>query len=219
MILLLCGFLAFGPPTAQAGDHPVSFAAASASSAPGAWATVVQGGWPWSGLRAQVGLAPRLTLVGEVDTAIFRRIQPSAGLAVLLLGTDKGRLSVELGLGGQVQLGELAHRGPSAALRLRLVAAPGPVGPFLVVGTRHTLLFHRTTTLRLDADEPDISVRTEHRWSPWFQLGLAFAPSRHLGFELAIDWHFVDVGVVAVTLPGFHFGLHVGNPGPRREGS
>ncbi|MBN93302.1 MAG: hypothetical protein CL928_04410 [Deltaproteobacteria bacterium] len=207
--------LSTGPALAQGPSVTVDWA--SASSRPGAWSTGVQGGWPWSGLRAQLGLAQRVTLVGELDTAVFRRFQPSAGLGLLLVGTPKARVSLELGLGSVVQGGVLPQQGPSGTLRLRLVASPGPVGPYLVAGTRHTLLHDRTRTYRLGVEDPEVSVQLSHRWSPWLQVGLAFAPTRHFGFDVAIDWHFVDVGVVALTLPGVHFGIQVGNPGPRGE--
>ncbi len=218
MLVLLAPLLLI-PAPALAADSTASFDWASASSRPGGWTASVHGGWPWSGLRAQVGLNQRLTLIGEVDTAVFVRFQPSAGLALLLVGKSKGRLSLEICAGGLIQGGVLAQQGPSASLRLRLAGRPAPVGPYLAVATRHTFLFHRTQTRQIGTEQADVTVRWEHRWSPSVQLGLTFAPKPHIGFDIGLDLNFVDVGVVALSLPGFHVGIHFGNPAPKARGS
>ena len=208
LVLLLLLLL---PARSSAADSSSVFDGLSTAQRAGAWTATVQGGWPWLGLRAQIGMGRRLALVGEVETAIFRRWHPGGGLSWSLVETDKGRLAAEAIIGAQIQLGELAEQGPSLALRLRLAARPGPVGPYIVVATRHGLLFHRQRSYRLDEEAPDVEVDVEHRWSPSIVLGLAFAPSTNFGFDIGMDFYFVDVGIVAVSLPGFHVALHFGN--------
>ena len=48
--------------------------------AAGSWAGAVQVGWPWFALRAQVGVARRLALLLEVETALARRWRPAFGV-------------------------------------------------------------------------------------------------------------------------------------------
>ena len=176
------------------------------------WSLGLQVGWPWSGLRAQVGLGKGFSLVGEADAALLRRFQPSGGLAWTLASREKGRLSIELLIGGQAQIGLLPQQGPSGLLRARLMGILGPVAPYLLVGTRHTLLFDRVRILSQDPERAETTVTTQHRWSPFFSAGVGFALSEYLGLDLGVDWHFVDVGHVAVSIPGIHIGLQIGGP-------
>ena len=197
-----------GEPPALAKGELASLDVLGGGSDPGAWAVGVRAGWPWMAIRAQVGLRGGVTPLLELDTALFRRWQPSLGISGRLLDHPRGRLSVEVLLGWQIQTGDLAQRGPSGAVRLRLLGIVGRANPWLAVGGRHTLLFDRTTTITADATTVDWSVR--HRWSPSIAGGVVIGITKHIGLDLGLDWHFVDVGSTAVSLPGIHLGVQFG---------
>jgi len=177
-------------------------------SKPGAWAVGFQGGWPWLGARAQVGLPGGLTPVIEVETALFRRVQPSIGVSGRLFGGAKGRLSGEALIGWQTQTGVLEHRGPSATARLRVIGIAGRVAPWFALGTRHTFLFDRKRIVRRSGETVIWSSR--HRWSPHLAGGVAIGITKNVGIDVGLDWHVVDVGTVEVSLPGFHLGVQFG---------
>lgn len=195
-------------PPALANGELASLDILGGGSDPGAWAVGVRAGWPWFAVRGQVGLPGGVTPLIEVDSAVFRRWQPSLGISGRLLDHDRGRLSVEVLLGWQIQTGDLAQRGPSGAVRLRLLGIVGRANPWLAVGGRHTLLFDRTTTI--SAAETTVAWDVRHRWSPSIAGGVVIGITKHVGIDIGIDWHFIDVGAVAISLPGIHLGVQVG---------
>jgi len=195
-------------PPALANGEFASFDVLGGGSDKGAWAVGLQGGWPWFGARFQVGLAHNWTPIVDLDTALGRRWQPSVGIGKRILDHPRGRLSAELLLGWQIQTGDLAQRGPSGVFRLRLLGLVGRVNPWLMVGGRHTLLFDRTRTITADDTTTKWSAR--YRWSPHFAGGVVIGITKHVGIDIGIDWHFVDVQATAVSLPGIHLGVQFG---------
>lgn len=170
----------------------------------------VQGGWPWSLLRAHLGLGYRLALIADVETALGRRFRPTVGLGVRLATHHRVRLSGELLLGWLVQTGVTGRRGPTGELRLRLALLLGRAVPYLVLGTRHTLLADRTVFERAAGSETSWSFRQE--WTPWATLGLGIAVTRNFGFDVGADYGWVDAPQT-IALPGVHLGLHFGPRG------
>ena len=201
--LLLLVSLASAAPTPS-----VSQDAVSGTTAPGAWGIVAQGGYPWSAVRAFGGVHPRLTVFGEVDTALFRRIQPTVGLNVDLVSGAVGRLTAEVGLGWQFQWGELPQSGASAVVRIKGSVTGGRVTAFLHASTRHTLLADRTRWISEDGER--VSWAFRHGWTPGGQLGLAVRITPMVGLEAGLGWRIGDVGTYAFSLPSFHGGIHIG---------
>lgn len=168
----------------------------------------LQLGWPRLSLRGQVGAGHRLAPLIEIEATPSWRVEPAVGVGVSLVRRRRGRLSAEVLVGGHAQHGALAQRGPSAAARLRVMGTAPRLGLWFAVGTRHTLLLDRTTVRSAEGTEVSWSAR--HRWSPHFAGGVVWALHRNVGLEVGLDWTLVDVGVVAVSLPGFHVGLQFG---------
>lgn len=203
MILLLA--------TALAG-HPVSATTdmVSGTSDEGRWGVQVTGGYPWSGLRAQGGIAPRVTLFGEMDTALFRRFQPSVGVAGRLLDGKIGRISAEAALGWQIQVGQLPQRGPTAVVRLRGMLTGGRVTAFVYGSARLTLLPDRTRVITPEGESVQWTVR--QAWTPAGYAGIAVRAHEMVGLELGLGWRAADLGTFGFSLPSFHLGVHVGGP-------
>ncbi len=219
LVLFVLPFLLLAPGAAGA-DEPA--ASADASPRHATWAALggghdlgqvtvgVLGGWPRLSLRVQAGVGKGWAPLAEVEATPSWRVEPSLGLGRDLVVRRKGRLAAELLLGWHLQSGVLAQRGPSGVVRFRATATGKVVGCWFALGTRHTLLFDRTRTVSADGTEVAWSAR--HRWSPHLAGGIAFAVHRNVGFSLGLDWTFVDVGTIAVSLPGIHAGLQIGGP-------
>ena len=92
--------------------------------------------------------------------------------------------------------------------RVRAMITAKVVGAWVAAGTRHTLLFDRTTVTSADGTESTWSAR--HRWSPHLTGGVLLALHSNVGLELGMDVVFVDVGVVGISLPGVHASLIIG---------
>jgi len=195
------------PPALAAGEL-ASLDVLGGGSDPGAWAIGVRGGWPWVGMRMQAGMKGGWTPLVDIDTASFRRWDLSLGAGKRIVDHPRGRLSAELVLGWQFQTGQLAQRGPSGAFRLRLLGIVGRVNPWLAIGGRHTLLLDRARTIAADGTTTKWTAR--YRWSPHLQGGVVVGITKHFGIDIGIDWHFVDVGVTAISLPGIHLGVQFG---------
>jgi len=200
-------WLVAAPAHAEPPAESAAFDSIAGGAAKGSWTVGVQAGWPWLGLRGQVGLGAVAPLL-EIEAAPGWRLEPSGGLSIKLLRRPHGRLSAEVLLGWQVQTGTLAQRGPSGAARVRVMGIARRVGFWLTVGTRHTLLFDRTRTVSADGTTTDWAAR--HRWSPHLAGGIAITLHRNVGLEVGLNWHFVDVGTTAISLPGIHAGVHFG---------
>ena len=177
----------------------------------GAWAAGVQLGYPWFGLRAQVGVVPRLALLFEVETAMARRWRPALGLSLRWVDRKHVRLGGEVLLGWLVQGEPLDRRGPSGELRMRLAIPIGRVAPYLSVGTQHAVLPDRTRIVGVGGTDTQWSAR--HEWTPKASLGVAITFTRRIGIDLGIDLAWVDAPRT-IALPGLHFGLLFG-AGPR----
>jgi hypothetical protein len=178
-------------------------------SRPMTWATALQGGFPWSSIRGQVGLGPRGLAIGlDLETARFRRFRPALLIALRWVDRPRVRVTGELLLGWLVQIGELARRGPNAELRLRVAFPVGRVAPYLLLATSHTLLTDRVTINTSDGETRDLSFR--HEWLPRASLGLAVAISRAIGLEAGVDLAWYDAPSATPSIPGFHLGLAFG---------
>lgn len=211
--LLIClGSLLWtaAPATASAEGPSAVPSAIAGGHERGELTVMFRGGWPRLGLRAQVGAGRGLSPLLEVEATPAWRVEPAVGLGVQIARSTRGRLSAELLLGWQLQYGTLAQRGPSGVVRLRGLLMGRVVGAWLAVGTRHTLLFDRTTIHSATGTDVDWAAR--HRWSPHLAGGAVFALHPRVGLEVGMDLVFVDVGVVAVSLPGLHASLIVGVP-------
>lgn len=178
-------------------------------SRPMTWATALQGGFPWSSVRGQVGLGARGLAIGlDLETARFRRFRPALLIALRWVDRPRVRVTGELLLGWLVQIGELARRGPNAELRLRVAFPVGRVAPYLLLATSHTLLTDRVTIATSDGETRDLSFR--HEWLPRASLGLAVAISRAIGLEAGVDLAWYDAPSATPSIPGFHLGLAFG---------
>lgn len=177
----------------------------------GEWAAGVQVGWPWFGLRGQLGVARRLALLLEVETALARRWRPAAGVSLRWVDRKHFKLGGELLIGWLVQGEPLLRRGPSAELRIRLAVPVGRVAPYLSLGTQHAVLPDRTRIIGADGTDTRWSAR--HEWTPKASLGLAIVCTQHLALDLGIDLAWVDAPRT-ISLPGFHLGVLFGG-GPR----
>jgi hypothetical protein len=173
----------------------------------GAWGVSLQGGYPFSSLRALVGVGHGLAPLVEVETALFRRFTGSVGLSLVWVQRPRFRLAGEVLLGWLLQASELPRRGPSAELRIRLGIPTRWVMPYLSLGTRHALLPSRTRIERATGVETGWSVA--HEWSPTGSLGLGIHIHRRVALDLGVDQVWVDAPQ-SVAIPGFHIGLHVG---------
>lgn len=177
----------------------------------GAWAAGVQLGYPWFGLRAQVGVVPRLAVIAEVETALAQRWRPALGISLRWVDRPHLRLSGELLLGWLIQGEPLDRRGPNAEARLRLAIPVGRVAPYLTLGTQHTLLSDRTRIIRASGTTTDWSAR--HEWTLKASLGLAVAIRPRVGLDFGIDLAWVGAPN-SVGIPGLHAAVLFGG-GPR----
>lgn len=183
------------------------FDLATGNSRRGEWALELSAGFPWQRLRVQGGLGHRLSLAAELDSALGRRLRPALGLSLRWVDRPHVRLSGELLLGWQwVLTPELAARGPSGELRMRLAFPIRRVAPYLVLGSRHTLLPDRTTIVDAEGTRVDWSVR--HRWTGWGSAGLVVALGQHVGLDFGLDFPWVDAPTPSI--PGVHLGLVIG---------
>ncbi|MDI1434101.1 hypothetical protein [Polyangium sorediatum] len=181
--------------------------AVGGSPAKGAYVLSAQGGWPFSFLRAQVGLSDRITLQSELESAVGRRYRPMLGIGVRLAEATHVRLTGEFLAGWLFQRSEEYRRGPNGELRFRLAIPVRRFVPYLVLGTRHAFLPDLLTIERSSGTETSWSAR--HEWTPWATLGLGFAISRGIGLDLGINYGWVGAPDT-IALPGVHLGLHFG---------
>lgn len=183
------------------------FDLATGNSRRGDWALELSAGYPWQRLRVQAGVGHRLSLAAELDSALGRRLRPALGLSLRWVDRPHVRLSGELLLGWQwVLTPELAQRGPNGELRMRLAVPIRRVAPYLVLGSRHTLLPDRTQIVAAEGTRVEWSIR--HRWTGWGSLGLMIALGQHVGLDVGIDFPWVDAPTPSI--PGFHLGLVIG---------
>lgn len=171
------------------------------------WALELSAGYPWQRLRVQGGLGHRVTLFGEVDSVLGRRWRPAVGVNLRWVDRPHVRMSGEVLLGWQWVLApELAARGPNGEARIRLGFPVRRVMPYLVLGTRHTLLFDRTRIERAEGTDTSWSVR--HAWTGWGSVGIAVAITEHVGLDFGFDLPWVDPPTPSI--PGIHAGLLIG---------
>lgn len=180
----------------------------------GGIAASVTGGYPWSSFRLQVGAPAGVTPIVSVDTALFRRWEPTAGVGGRFLDTPRGRFSGEVLLGWTIDAGEFPAHGPRILGRLRVMGKAGRVAPWFAMATGHTLFFEDLVTQTAAGDTTERSVR--HQWAPVIEGGVAIAIARQVGIELGFDWHLVGAPD-AFALPGVHIGVQFGGePGAGR---
>jgi hypothetical protein len=179
----------------------------------GDWALELSAGFPWQRLRVQVGAGRGLTPLVELDTVLGRRFRPAAGLGLRWVDRPHVRLSGELLLGWDWQLTpDLPRRGANGELRMRLAFPIRRVAPYLVLGSRHTLLMDRTTIET--AGGPEVTWAARHAWIAWGSLGLAVAITEHVGLDFGVDFPWVEPPTPSI--PGFHLGLILGGWGVKR---
>ena len=199
-------------PCAHGAEGPVAWSATSGGHVRGEWSVDLRGGWPRFAARAQVGVgkgwSPTLELVGTPSW----RVEPSLGVTKSVLRGSKGRLVLELLAGWQVQTGSLAQRGPSLVARVRPLIQGKKAGFWASLGTRHTVLFDRTT--RRSVEGTDVSWSARHRWSPEIGFGGVFVLTPQVSLTVGLDLTFVDLGTIALSLPGFQAGLQFGRGAP-----
>ncbi len=202
---------------AEAGEYeePVAAQAASGVSGEGRWLVGASAGYPWSGLRAQLGLRHGLSPLVEVDTALGRRWRPAAGLAMLWVSRARLRIGGEALFGWLLQGGELRRFGPSAELRVRIAVPLGRAVPYAVVGTQHTLLADRTRTERLDGSR-STEIQLDGEWMGRATIGLMVAASHRLAIDFGLDLTGTD-GLRVPSIPGAHFGIVFGDHQRRRR--
>lgn len=192
--------------TAVEGAH--AFDVVGGGSKPYVWGIRLQGGYPWQALQVQVGLPGGLTPLVEIDTALFARTRPSVGLALRWLDIQNFRITGEVLLGWDIQVGDIAFQGPSIALRFRMMVYWSRVAIYLRLDTRHTFLFNQTV---LDTNSgKQVTPSVEHRWSPWGGIGVAIRLFKNVSLDLEMVYPWIDAP--AIGIPGFHAGLHVGIP-------
>ena len=209
-LTLLAGAALAAPPVPDdilPGGDPVTFDVVGGGSPPAAWAVGLTGGYPWSSLRLQVGLPGGVTPVVSVETAVFRRWEPTAGVSGRFLDGPKGRLSGEILLGWTIEAGEVRRNGPRILGRLRAMAITGRAGPYVALATGHTLYFDDVVTRTRDGDTTERTV--SHQWAPVIEAGVAVAILKNVGIEVGFDWHLVGLPD-ALALPGVHLGVQFG---------
>ncbi|MBL9100653.1 MAG: hypothetical protein JNL82_06835 [Myxococcales bacterium] len=178
----------------------------------GRWAGHAYGGWPWVGVRAQVGVGPRALAVGaDVEAARFQRLRAAVLVALRWVDRPRVRLTGETLLGYVVQGGVLDQRGPNLELRVRLALPSGRVAPYVTLATAHTLLTDRLVIETARGETRDLSFR--HVWTPRAALGLAVAITRSIGLEAGVDLFWADAPARTPSLPGIHAGLLFGGGG------
>ena len=214
LLLLVPGLALAAPleptPFSQAGE-PASFDVLGGGSAPGAWAVGVAGGYPWSSLRAQVGIRGGLTPVLALETALFRRWEPGVGLSGRIVDRPRGRVSGELVLGWTIEAGEVRQNGPRVLGRVRVLGILGRVAPWFSLATGHTVYVDETVRVSADGEASELSPR--HEWAPVIEAGVVVGITKHVGVEVGFDWHFVGAPD-RFALPGLRLGLQFGG-GPR----
>ena len=206
LLLTTCmGLLLAFPKPGQAAAEYNRWSALVDTDERGDWGLDLRGGWPRFAARGQVGIgggwSPTVEFVGTPSW----RVEPSIGLSKSLLKSPRGRLVVELLGGWQFQTGSLAQRGPSLVARVRPLLSGKRVGLWLSLGTRHTLLFDRTT--RRSIQESKVTWSARHRWSPEVGLGVVVRLAPRFSLTFGLDWAFVDVGTIALSLPGLQAGV------------
>lgn len=172
-----------------------------------AYAFSIQGGWPFSSVRAQIGLTDRLAFVSEVESVLLLRNRPMAGIGLRWYESSRIRITGEALVGWLFQRSEEIRRGPNGELRIRIAVPLGRWVPYAVLGTRHALLPDLTTIQRASGTDTNWSFR--HEWTPWATLGLGFGITRSFGLDIGINAGWVGAPDT-IALPGFHVGLHFG---------
>lgn len=210
LLLLAAPALAAPPPEVAppflAKGEPATFDVLGGGSERGAWAMGVTGGWPWSGIRGQVG-AGDVTMLVSLNTALGRRWEPMVGIGKRLLDRPRGRLSAELLAGATLQVGTLSDFGPRLEGRLRLMGFLGRVAPYFALGAGHTVFLRPTEQVGLESTSRD--VKAEYEWAPTIQGGVAIAITKHVGLDLGLDWIWAGAPF-SIALPGIHLGVQFG---------
>ncbi len=191
----------------QIGVEPSAFQAAQGVSSEGRWQASATAGYPWWGVRLQLGLRHGLSPVVEVQTALARRWRPAAGLSMLWVNLPRLRIGGEALFGWLFQAGELSRRGPNAELRVRVAVPLRRLAPYVMLGSQHTLLADRTTIVRPGGEERSWSLRGE--WTGWGTVGLAIPITTRVGLDLGVDLTWVDAPET-IAIPGGHGGIIIG---------
>lgn len=189
-----------------AGDSSATVNALGGSCPQGAWTAQVSAGFPYQGLRAQVGLAKGWSPTLAVDTVLGRDSWFQAGVAKRWVDRPGVVFSAEALLGAQLRVGELSRKGPSAEFTLNVARGQGRWVPYAQLSSRHTLSFERT--LIRTEEEQTSSVATSHHWSPLASVGVGFAIAPGVGLDLGLDQYWLEPP--GLTLPGAHLALHFG---------
>lgn len=188
---------------------PVAIRAAYGVAGERGWLVGVQGGYPWSGLRAQLGLRGGLSPLVELQSARLRRFRPAVGVSRLWYAGRRLRIGSEALVGWLFQVGDLARRGPNLELRLRLaVRVRLRFTPYLMIGSQHTLLADRTTIEAAEGTTRTWSLRGE--WTGFATLGVLIAATPNLGLDFGLDAAWVDAAAGTPAIPGAHAGLVFG---------
>ncbi|MEZ4450479.1 MAG: hypothetical protein R3B09_13450 [Nannocystaceae bacterium] len=189
---------------------PVAYQAATGVSSARRWQVGLQGGFPWWGARAQLGLGHGFSPSLDLQIARFRRFRPAVGIAHTWVDHGRLRISGEVLLGWLFQIGDLARRGPNVELRVRVALALRRASPYLMLGSQSTLLADRTTIDGIAGTSRAWSLRGE--WTGWATLGVMVAATYDVALDFGLDAAWVDAASGAPAIPGAHFGVHFGGP-------
>lgn len=181
--------------------------AVGGAPARGEYVLSLQGGWPFSTARAQIGFTKRLALLAEVESVLFLRNRPMFGVGMRWVDKPHFRMTGDALLGWLFQNAEEIRRGPNAELRIRMAIPLQRFVPYMLLGTRHAFLPDLTTVERASGTDSFWTVR--HEWTPWATLGLGFALTPKWGIDLGINYGWVDAPNT-IALPGIHAGIHYG---------
>lgn len=194
----------------ETAEVPLTHAIANAvggAPAKGDYVLSLQGGWPFTTARAQIGLNKRLALLAEVESVFFLRNRPMLGVGMRWVDKPNFRITGDALFGWLFQNAEEIRRGPNAELRIRMAIPLKRFVPYMMLGTRHAFLPDLTTVERASGTDSFWTVR--HEWTPWATLGLGFALTRKWGIDLGIDAGWVDAPTT-IAIPGIHAGIHYG---------
>lgn len=164
----------------------------------------IQAGFPWSEVRLDQALAPRVSAVGGFRSARLTRHLPAAGVAGVLVDR-RWRLTGDALAGWMLQTGTLAASGPAATLQLHL-SRPGTLTPTLRLGGRGLLLLEQTVTITASGETTETAAAPALSVLAGAGLGWQVRPQVRLLAGLDLD----QIAGSAFSIPGAHAGVVLG---------
>ena len=175
--------------------------------AAGAWSVAGQAGFPWVGLRGQVGVGAGWAPVVEVRSALLARWEPTVGVQYGWLNRD-WRIAGEVLAGWRAQGGELPWSGPLLDARVRAGRGGGRLIPAVMLGVRPSFTIDEAEISGAGGVTVERDVVTALTLEGSLSLGVAITPN--WGVEAGLDIFWVDVP--NFTLPGLHLTVIGGRP-------